>query len=378
MAVTVTKREREGKVVWSTLVQLPPDPKTGKRRQTRISGPTKRGVELEAARILTGREDGNFSEASAKKMTVKQYLEQWLKSAEASLRPSSFRRYSEMCNTHFIPSLGKKLLAKLTPLDVQNYYADKLTGGLSPTTVNTQHAVLHHALKQAVRWGLIVRNVTEAVDPPREARVEYVTWNETQVRAFLTVADTDALSAFWRLALLTGMRRGEMLGLKWSALDLTRGTLHVMQTLSRGNAGSYELGQPKTTSGRRQIALSPSVVSILQRHRVKQLEQRLALGQDYLDHDFVFADATGAPLHPNTLRMHFLRLIAKAEVPVMRLHDMRHTSATLMLANGEHAKIVSERLGHSSISITLDRYSHVTPQMQREAANRLDTLIGGV
>jgi integrase len=377
MAGKIEKRERAGKVVWTCVVNLPPDPETGKRRQSRISKPTKREVEQELARLLVDMAGGTYAEANAKKMTVEEYLDRWLKSAEAGLRPSSYRRYSEMCATHFKPALGKKLLAKLTPLDVENYFADKLAKGLSPTTLNMQHAVLHRALDRAVRWNLVPRNVTEAVDPPREARIEYVTWDEKQVRAFLTVADNDPLAAFWRLALLTGMRRGEMLGLQWSAVDLVRGTLQVTHTLSRGNGGTYEMGEPKTNSGRRQIALPPSVVASLKKHRLTQVEERLHLDKDYNDQDFVFADKTGEPLHPNTLRLRFLRLVKLAGVPAMRLHDLRHTSATLMLANGEHAKIVSERLGHSSISITLDRYSHVTPQMQRDAANRLDSLIEG-
>jgi integrase len=257
---------------------------------------------------------------------------------------------------HFEPEIGHVQLVKLSPLDVQHLYTEKLASGLSPTTVVFLHNILHKALKQAVRWGLLVRNVTEAVDPPQEAKPEYMTWNEQQVVRFLGIADEDKLAAFWRLALLTGMRRGELLGLKWEDIDITRGTLSVKRTLSRSGDGTYTLGAPKTTAGRRSIALPRSAVESLRRHRIKQWEARLALKGTYIDQDFVFADEIGEPLHPNTLRKRFLKLIAAAGVPIIRIHDLRHTSATLMLANGEHPKIVSERLGHANIGITLDRY----------------------
>ena len=248
---------------------------------------------------------------------------------------------------------------------------------MSPTTVGLLHCILHRALKQAVRWELLTRNVTEAVDPPREATPEYVTWNERQVAAFLTVADQHELAALWRLALLTGMRRGEILGLKWEDADLVRGSLAVRRTLSRGVGGTFEFGQPKSAHGKRSIALPRSVVESLQRHRRKQIERRLAVGPAYTDHGLVFANELGSPLGPTNLAYHFKKLIARTGLPDIRFHDLRHTSATLMLANGEHPKIVQERLGHADVSMTLNRYSHVTMDMQRDAADRLDRLVGG-
>jgi integrase len=337
--------------------------------------PTKKAAEAAAAELIASIESGGFGEAEAAKLTVAQYLTRWLDSIGQSVRPSTQRRYSDLVRQHIEPVIGRVQLAKLTPLDVQRLYANRLDAGLSPTSVELLHNILHKALKQAMRWGLLTRNVTEAVDAPRRVLPEYVTWNEAQVAAFLAVAEADDLAALWRLALLTGMRRGEILGLKWADLDLARGTLSVKRTLSRGPQGSYDFGQPKTASGRRQIALPRSVVDSLKRHRVHQNEERLAAGPAYTDNGLVFTDAIGVPVHPNTLRHRFLRLIAQAGVPVLRFHDLRHTSATLMLANGEHPKIVQERLGHANISMTLDRYSHVSPDMQRQAADRLDKLI---
>jgi integrase len=363
---------------WSVLIDAPPDPVTGRRRQKRFTARTKREVEVLAAQFIASIENQGFSEADAKKLTVSEYMEQWLASIEPTLRPGSFRRYSEVVNKHIVPIVGRMQLAKLSPLNIQSLYANRLGVGLSATTVALIHNVLHRALKQAVRWELLTRNVTEAVDPPRETTPEYITWNQRQVATFLAVADGDNLAALWRLALLTGMRRGELLGLKWEDIDLTRGVLAVRRTISRGSAGTYTFGAPKTAHGRRSIALPTSAVKSLHRHRTKQLEARLGKGSAYKDQDLVFADALGEPIHPNTLTHQFKQLCARVGVPVIRIHDLRHTSATLMLANGEHPKIVQERLGHADVGMTLNRYSHVTMDMQRTAADRLDYLISGM
>jgi integrase len=308
---------------------------------------------------------------------MRDYFPRWLEAVGPGMKPSSHRRYTEMTNKHFIPYFGNILLGKLSPLNVQGFYTDRLATGLSGTTVNLLHNILHNALKQAVQWGLIMRNVTEVVEPPRKVRSERTTWNARQVSTFFAKSDQDENAAFWRMAILTGMRRGEVLGLRWEDVDLVRGALSVRRTLSRGAKGGFELGEPKTASGRRQVALPPSVVASLQEHRVRQLEGRLRMGEAYHDQGFVFANSFGEPLHPNTLRVHFRKLATEASVPLIRIHDMRHTSATLSLENGEHPKVVSERLGHSNIAITLDLYSHVTPDMQKGAAERLDKLIEG-
>ncbi len=251
----------------------------------------------------------------------------------------------EACRFHLGISLGRKHLAKLTAMDIQQLYTDRLTvGKLSPTTVVNIHTILHKGLKQARRWGLITHNVAEDVDPPRKARPATVTWNRAQVQAFLAVSDKD---------------------------DLAHGQLAVKRSLSRGAGGSYEFGPPKTAAGRRSIALPASLVRSLQKHRVRQAEQRLRV-EGWADMDMVFATSLGTPILPNHMDRNFKRLIAEADLPQIRIHDLRHTAATLMLANGEHPKIVQERLGHSDVSMTLNRYSHVTMHMQREAADRLD------
>lgn len=374
MRGSIRKRVGTRGITWQATVELPRDPATGKRRQKLLTADTKKEVESLVAQHIASMETGGFSEADAKKITVSQYMASWLDSRKQSMKPASFRRYADLSRQHIEPVIGRIQLAKLSQLDVQRLYSDRLEAGLSPTSVQLIYCVLHRALKQAMRGGLLLRNVTELVDVPRRITPEYVTWDRGQARAFLAVSDRDDLAALWRLALLTGMRRGEILALRWDDIDTARGALSVKRTLSRGNAGSFDFGSPKSGKGR-QIELSPSVTEGLHQHRVRQVEKRLAVGTSYNDLGLVFADALGRPLHPNTLRRCFLRLIKEAGVPMLRLHDLRHTSATLMLAGGEHPKVVSERLGHSNISITMDRYSHVTATMQREAVNRLDTLM---
>jgi integrase len=199
--------------------------------------------------------------------------------------------------------------------------------------------------------------------------------NRSQAAAFLATGDTTDLAVLWRLALLTGMRRDELLGLTWDDIDLERGALAVRRTLGHGKGGTWEIGQPKTKSGRRSIALPASCVAALRKHRAAQLALRLQLGIEWHARDFVFTNATGEPLHVNSLTNHFRRVIRASGVPTIRFHDLRHTCATLLLAEGVHPKIVQERLGHADITLTLNRYSHVTPGMQRQAADTLDAAI---
>ncbi len=362
---------------WSMMIDLPRHPITGKRRQRRITADTKREVEALATQALASIETGGFAEADAKKITVEAYLAQWLESIRGNVKPITMRHYGDLLRLHIVPAIGKVHLAKLSPSDLQRLYADRLTkGGLSPTSVGTIHVILHRALKQGMRWGLLARNVTEAVDPPRKNVPTCTTWSREQAADFLTVADQHTWAALWRLALFTGMRRGEMLALRWEDVDLQRSVLAVRQTYSRGGDG-FVFGTPKSAAGRRSIALPRSLVTALHKHRVEQVEGRLKLGTSYQDQGLVFANPLGEPLHPNTMTNQFKRLVVSAGVPLIRIHDLRHTSATLMLANNIHPKIVQERLGHSDVSMTLNRYSHVTMDMQRDAADQMDTLMEG-
>ncbi len=252
-------------------------------------------------------------------------------------------------------------LSKLTPLDLQRLYASRLAAGLSSTSVHHVHVMLHRALKQPLRWGLVDRNVSEMTDAPRRTLPDVTTWNGSQSAAVLAAGDESDLAALWRLALLCGPRRGELLGLRWEDVDLERGTLSIRRTLSRGKGGTWELGQPKTVSSRRPIVLPASCIAALRRHKANQNSERLRLGAAWEDHGFVFTNGTGGPLHVNSLMARCEKLVVVAGVPRIKFHDMRHTSATLMLENGIHPKILQERLGHADISMTLNRYSPMLP-----------------
>jgi integrase len=356
---------------WSAIVDLPPDPATGKRRQKRVTAATKREVERKVAELLASYDKGYVD---AGRVTVREYLFHWLETTMPTIRPGTLRRYRELIRLHIVPSLGNVNLAKLTPADVQRLYADRLAV-LSPATVRCIHSVLHHALDDAVKWGLLVRNVCDAVETPRNQRKEMATWSLEEVVRVLDAAVDDPFEAFWHVAIFTGMRRGEVLGLKWTDLDLDAGILSVRRTLSRGETSRLLETEPKTQAGRRRIKLSPSTIEVLKRHKVRQLEHRLAVGEAYEDRGYVFANLTGGHIDPNALYRAYDALIERAGVPRIRLHDNRHTSATLLLAGGIHPKIVQERLGHSAIAMTLDLYSHVTPDMQQQAADAMEATI---
>jgi integrase len=370
MQGSIKKHQGKRGTSWYAIVDLSPDPLTGKRRQKRVSAPTKRECEEKVRQVLN--QADSFFAADPDKITVGEFVARWLESSEPRLRPATFRRYHDMLNRHAVPLIGHIKLAKLTPFDLQRLYADRLDAGLSTTTVHHLHVMLHGALKQAMRWGMVTRNVTEMVDAPRRTFPDITTWSAEQVGRFFMASEETNLAALWRLALLTGMRRGELLGLKWEDIDLERGSLAVRRTLSRGKGGTWEMGQPKTASSRRSIALPQSCVAALRKHRVAQNKDRLRLGEIWEDNDFVFTNRTGGPLHVNSMMLQFKKLTEAAGLPKIRFHDLRHTSATLLLAKGVHPKIVQERLGHADISMTLNRYSHVTPDMQRLAADTLD------
>lgn len=347
-----------------------PDPSTGKRVTTRVKAPTRSECERLLREAIQRFESGQAS--LDERITVREYLvDRWLPSIASTVRPATHRRYTDIVVGHILPAMGHLRLSKLSALDLQRLYADRLATGLSPNTVRHHHAVLHRALGQAVRMRVIDRSVADLVDPPRSVKPDVKAWDVREVVRFLDVGDTSDLAALWRLALLGGLRRGELLGLKWDDVDLERGTLAVRHSLIRGNASTWELGAPKTASGRRTIALDKTCVAALRKQRAAQNAERLRLGPIWNDQGFIFANETGGPLHANTVVLRFKRLAAAAGVTPIRFHDMRHTCATLALVHGVHPKVVQERLGHSNIAMTLDRYSHVTPGLQREAADMI-------
>jgi integrase len=311
------------------------------------------------------------------RLTVEGYLADWLVAVEPTLKPRTFGRYRTLLTLHAMPFIGRTRLVRLTPGDLRTLYAERQAAGLSPTTIRQLHAILHHALKQAMRDGVVARNVADLVSAPRAAEHEMQTLSPEQARAFLAAASGERLEALYVLALSTGMRQGELLALRWKDVDLEAGALQVQATLQRTKDG-FRFDSPKTAGSRRRISLTATASEALRRHRAAQNAARLRLGPAWEDNGLVFANEVGRPIEAgNLLRRSFWPLLEKAELPRIRFHDLRHTAATLMLAKGVHPKIVSEMLGHAKIGITLDLYSHVTMTMQQAAVEALDAVLQG-
>jgi integrase len=304
--------------------------------------------------------------------------ERWLPATKATIRPSTWDSYRRNLELHVLSKIGGLPLQAITPGHLNAIYSDLLESGhqnvkgrgLTHKTVRNVHVAVHKAFQDAVRWSLIHHNPADNANPPRvraSGNAGIRTWTEHELATFLDSVKDDRLYALWRTAATTGMRRGELLGLRWRDLDLARSRLEVRQTLV---SVAYELqfSTPKTVKGRRAIALDQRTVSAIERHRTAQDEERRIAAGIYSDTDLVFAHEDGKPIHPDSLTQTFERRVRDAGVPRIRLHDVRHTYATLALASGVHPKIVSERLGHASVAFTLDVYSQAIPSMQAGAA----------
>ncbi|MFN2582049.1 MAG: tyrosine-type recombinase/integrase [Candidatus Dormibacteria bacterium] len=311
------------------------------------------------------------------RQTVASFLAEWLQSQRSQLRPKSWRRHEEHIRLHIAPFIGGVRLRRVTPQHLNQLYANRLAAGLSPVSVHHIHATVHRALVHAVRWGLVTRNVADLVDPPRVQHREMLVLSPDQVRRLLEAAKDGPLEALVALAVSTGLRRGELLALRWRDVDLDAGVLGVVGTLQRDYNRKLVISETKTARSRRQVELSALAVAALRRHRAQQTEVRLLLGEEWDDHDLVFPNPFGKPQDGSHLLVgQFVPLLQRAGLPKIRLHDLRHTAATLLLGRGLHPKIVSEMLGHTTVGITLDLYSHVTPTMQRDAARAMDDLLG--
>jgi len=364
---------------WTIWVDLGRDPETGKRKQQTLTvRGSKKDAERELRAILSRTEGGAYIRLT--KMTVGEYLETWLRDyVSTNTAPSTADGYSDIVRTHLIPELGRFPLTALQPLHVQAYYSRMLRcgrrdgkGGLSAQTVKHHHRVLYEALKHAVKHGLLIRNVGEAVDPPRPDSKEMITLDMDDVHTLLDAAHDTPYYMLFYTALYTGLRRSELLGLRWKDVELDLATLSVVQTLHYVPGKGYIFREPKTKRSRRLVDLSPSLVLLLREHRANHELEKKLFGCSVIPDDLVFSYPDGTPLPPNSITKAFHKLAKSLGMPGMRLHDLRHTHATLMLRQGVHPKVVSERLGHSSVAITLDTYSHVMPGIQAAAAQRFD------
>jgi integrase len=351
-------------------------------RRKSIYGKTRKEVQEKLKIALREQQQGTLVTAPQQKL--EQFLYNWLDTQKHRVRPRTYERYEEIVRLHIIPELGHHYVQKLTAQQIEAFYAKKIREGYKPVTVASFHVVLHKAFATAVRWNLVARNVCDLVTPPRGEAVEVQPLSLEQIRKLLAVAVTRGypMEGLLTLALATGMRRGELLGLKWQDIDFATSTLHVRRIMTRvpsklkteENKGYVE-ANPKTKKSRRSIRIAPFALTALQRHREAQEEVKKKAGRLWQDHDLVFCTSIGTPLNPERVREPFKALLKEAGLPDIRFHDLRHSAATLLLAMGIHPKIVQEMLGHSNIAMTMDVYSHVLPVMQQEAIDKLNEVM---
>jgi len=371
--------KRKGSNNYTIVLQLGLDPATGKRKQQWITaGSSKREAEKQMAELIHQMDTGTFVKPN--KNAFSKYLEEWLKDyVWPNLSPRTAEGYESIVRCHLIPALGSIPLVQLKPEHLQRYYSEKLStgrhdgkGGLSRTTVSHHHTCLHRALKMALRWGRISRNPADAVIPPRPQRSEMHTMTEDDINIFLEAARKTPYYLIFYLALFTGMRRSELLSLRWCDVDLLLCQVHITRSLHYLRTGDIIFRSPKTTRARRMVSLPPSSACLLQGHKDKREAQ---LGMTLKEDDLIFSDHEGKPLLPDTISHAWAKLVKRAGLEHIRFHDARHTHASLLLKQSVHPKIVQERLGHATISTTLDLYSHVSPGLQEAAAIGFDKLV---
>ena len=360
---------------YNIVLNLGMDPATGKRKQQWITiRGTKKDAEKKLAELLHQLDNSTFVKPG--KTTLAEYLKRWLQDCCLSnLAARTVEGYESIVRCHLIPPLGQVHLTQLKPEHIQHVYSEKLAAGLSHRTIRYIHVTLHKALQDAVRLGIIMRNPADAVKPPRVQYHEMHTMNESDIHIFLEFAKSTPYYALFYLALFTGMRRSELLALRWSDVDLILCQLSVTRALHQLQGGNLVFRQPKTAKGRRLISLTPSTVIVLREHCEQQEQKKQNIGSTLTDNDLVFCHEDGSSLLPNSVSHAWTKLANRAGLKGIRLHDARHTHASLMLKQGIHPKIVQERLGHASIQITLDTYSHVAPGLQQAAANRFDDIV---
>lgn len=368
-------RQSDGR--WSAAITLE------NRKRKVLYGKTRKEVQEKLKQALHEQLQGTL--ITTPQQTVAHFLQDWLENSQKqSLRPRSYERYEEMVRLHIIPGLGRHQLLKLTGQHLQAFYAKKVKDGLSPTTVIGLHNVLHKALDTAVKWNLVARNVCDTVDPPRKVRHEIQPLTLEQIKKLLQVARGHPYEALYVLALATGMRRGELLGLKWQDINFTTGVLQVQRILSRvprtmrgESSETYEEAEPKTQKSRRSVTIAAFAREALKHHRERQLEAKAQAGNVWQEHDYVFCTSLGTHLLPNDVLEQLKIVLKKAGLPAIRFHDLRHSAATLLFSQGVHPKIVQELLGHSDIGMTMDVYSHMLPTMQQEAISKLNDALQG-
>lgn len=377
MILSGSIRER-AKGHWEIRIDLGRDPKGHRLRRWATFRGTKKGAIAEKNRLLEVLRTGTNLEAD--RISVSAFLDRWINDhVIARVSRKTLHRYREICELHIKPRLGHIKLAKLQPLQIQSAYADMLRCGargkpLAARTVLHHHRVLRQALQQALRWRLIQTNAADLVQPPRPTKAVVKTLADAEAKDLL-----ESLQGLWvyvpsAIALHAGLRRGEILALRWSDVDFEKNQLSVQRSVEQVGA-AMTFRATKTGKGR-QVAMSAMLARILRTHKARQAADRLKLGPAYRDEDLVCAGPDGRLIVPHKLSDAFRAAIAKLACPKVTFHGLRHTHATILLRAGVHPKVVSERLGHSTVGITLDVYSHVVPGMQEKAAQAIDRAFG--
>ncbi|HSH77958.1 MAG TPA: site-specific integrase [Herpetosiphonaceae bacterium] len=315
------------------------------------------------------------------RQTVAQFLTRWLDEVIKPYKePATYRTYAGLVRKHLIPALGHHQLGRLAPQHVQAMLTAKSTGDLAgkPCTLQRLRDVLRNALNQALRWGLVTRNVAALVDPPHYQPPEVQPFTPEEAQAFLVAAKGDRLEALYTVVLAVGLREGEALGLRWEDVDLTKGLIRVRKQVQRID-GKLQLKDIKTAKRKRSrtVSLPPVLLAALRSHRTRQLEERLLAGGRWRDWDLVFPSTIGTPLDARNVLRRFQKLVATAGLPHQRFHDLRHCCASLLLAQGVPPRVVMEILGHSDIRLTMNTYAHVMPVLQREAADLMEAFLTG-
>jgi integrase len=348
----------------------------GKAIRKYFYGKTRKDAKTKLDEALRNYEQGLA--VGSKRQTLAKFLTDWLENnAKQTLRATTYRTYEQHIRLHINPEIGWHQLGELTPAIIQKFMSDKLNGDppLAPRTVLYTRAVLRRALGQAVRWGMLPRNPAELVDPPRVARSEIKPLSAEEAQALLEAVKGHRLEAFYSVAVGLGLRRGEALGLMWEDIDFEAGTLRVVRGLQRLDH-KLQLTEVKTETSRRTIKLPRFCVTALRAHRARQLRDRAKAGESWQNTGLVFTTGVGTPHDPRNVDRHFKQTLKAAGLPEIRLHDLRHSAASLLLAQGVPVKMVSEILGHSGSRITLDVYGHIFDQTRQQAADQMDRLFG--
>ena len=370
---TIRKRS-DGR--WEARYTTGIDPKTGKQTQKSVYGKTQKEVRQKLTEVTAEIDSGTYLEQT--KDTVGEWLDTWLKTyALYSVKSYTYDAYERSCNIHIKPALGRIRLSALTAPQIQQFYNSLITEKeLSPKTVKNIHGVLHRALGQAVKLGLLRSNPTNVCDLPKAHRKEIKPMEQAEITRFLQAIQGTKYGLVYQITLFTGLREGEVLGLTWDCIDFEKGTMTINKQLQNipGQPGAYRLISAKNGKSRT-IALPSTVITILKQHKIQQTLARLQAGELWENSDFVFTNEVGHHVSPNSVYNQYKRIVASIGLPQARFHDLRHSYAVAAIQSGDDIKTVQGNLGHATASFTLDVYGHVTDQMKQNSAARMEKFI---